>query len=286
MTGAWRWRVAAVVGPRLHLARRGIHARDRPAEAHVRPRRRGQGQQRRIEPRAIEPDRAFAAGLGAVSQAERRPGRRLDSHRGDGSGDGPDGRLVQPGAAKRHERGRRREDAARVPTPLGHPLEDDDRATRLRDPGRQDGAGRPAADDDHVDLLWRRSFAGALWICVVAIVIGNAGVDRGHGVPQPERAAHDPDGHESGGAQQPADLARSIGAPDRERRVVSRISVAGQKVAEEPGTEPAQPAPIEVVDDDAESRDARHLGEQRRSRRRSRWCRTSEQWATSNERSG
>ena len=44
-------------------------------------------EQRRVEPRPVEPDRRLAAGLGAVGQPEGRPAGGLDAHRRDRPGD-------------------------------------------------------------------------------------------------------------------------------------------------------------------------------------------------------
>ena len=78
-------------------------------------------------------------------------------------------------------------------------------------------------------------------------------------VALPERAADRPHRDQPGCAKHVCNLRRSVRPAHRHRGVIAGQSVPGEEVADEPRSEPAGDAPVEVVDHDPEASHARHL---------------------------
>ena len=110
-------------------------------------------EQRRIEPRPVEPDRRARR-----RRRRRRSAGRSCRPRSRPASPGIGRATVPPGSCHRdrlrpkcRDRRGRGEDAAGPPVPRRRPLEDDDLVAGRREPRRQDGARRPAADDRDLD---------------------------------------------------------------------------------------------------------------------------------------
>ena len=99
--------------------------------------------------------------------------------------------------------------------------------------------------------------------CSAAHAMVDVAAPCGDGVPLADGAPERSDRLESGSPQQVRHLAGTVRTAHRQRGVVSRVPVASEEMADEPGTEPAEPLAVEVVDDDAGARHAAHLGHER-----------------------
>jgi hypothetical protein len=109
---------------------------------------RGTREQGRVKRRSIEANRP----VGAVSQAKGGPVRRLDAHRRDPPRHRAEWGGIHPDPRERRHRGGRAEDPARAPSIRGRALEHEDVVTAPGEEGRDDRAGRSAADDGHVGV--------------------------------------------------------------------------------------------------------------------------------------
>jgi hypothetical protein len=105
----------------------------------------------RIECRAVEADGRWAASIGAVGEAHRRPAGRLEAHRRDRVRDVVDTVPVQAGPGEGGDGSRRREHAAGAPVPGHASLEHRDLDAPPSQPGRERRAGRASPDDRDVD---------------------------------------------------------------------------------------------------------------------------------------
>ena len=123
-----------------------VHRLDPGARAHRRTGRARLVEERRIERRAVEPDRLPVA----VRQAERDPCGCLHAHRRDRPGNPGKRRLIQADPAERGDRGGRGEHAAGSPAVRRASLEHGDVVAGAGQQRRDDCPGRPAADDRDV----------------------------------------------------------------------------------------------------------------------------------------
>ena len=134
-----------------------VHRLDPGARAHRRTGRPRLVEERRIERRAVEPDRLAVA----VRQAEGDPGGCLHAHCRDGPGNPGKRRLIQSDPAERRDRGGRREHAAGSPAVCRASLEQGDVVAGAGQQRRDDCPGRPAADDRDVRFRHGSAAAGA-----------------------------------------------------------------------------------------------------------------------------
>ena len=128
-----------------------FHPGDRRPEPDVRSGAAREVEQRRVESGPIEADRRSGErAVVAVRKPKLRSGCRLDAHRRRRPNHRRKRLRVEPGLAKRIDRGRRAEDTAGAPSIPRRPLEEDDRASTPRQSRGEDRPGRAAADDRDV----------------------------------------------------------------------------------------------------------------------------------------
>ncbi len=118
---------------------------------------RGERQERRVEPLAIETDGGRAErAIVPIGQPEPHAAPRLDPHRRGRPGDLAEDVLGEPDPTEDRHGRRRGEHATGVPAIGGRALEEDDLATGPGEQRRDRRAGQPATDDGDVDDLAHR----------------------------------------------------------------------------------------------------------------------------------
>ncbi len=90
---------------------------------------------------------------------------------------------------------------------------------------------------------------------------GLAGGHGGNGVALAEGSPHDADGSQPGRVEHRRRLVGTVRPPDGQRRVVPGVAVRRQDVPEQPGREPPDPGPVQVVDHHPEASHAPHLAQ-------------------------
>ncbi len=139
---------------------------------------------------------------------------------------------LEAGPPQGRDRGRRREDAAGPPVPRGRPLEDDDVDGRLGRAGRpgpprpgRRRRSRPRSARSRPSHPLRRRGPSAFALGRTAAIAYR----------WPNAPADGPDRRQAGRPEQRDRLVQPVRPPDRQRRVVARVAVAGQQVADQPG---------------------------------------------------